>query len=165
MESFGGWLRKRCQDDESLDDQLYLLSRDPSWHILTFKGYEINGNTFYTIAQDKRSTNQSSGVSIDATDSNGDMETYYGCIEKIWELNYAPTFKVPLFKCQWVKATGGGVAVDNQYGMTTVDLNNIGYKDEPFVLAKDGNQVFYVKYMSTKPKRGKNNSDPINEPN
>ena len=74
------------------------------------------------------------------------------------------TFKVPLFKCQWVKATGGGVAVDNQYGMTTVDLNNIGYKDKPFVLAKDVNQVFYVKDMSTKPKRGKNNNDPINKP-
>ena len=36
-------------------------------------------------------------------------------------------------------------------------------KDEPFVLAKDVNQVFYVKDMSTKPKRGKNNNDPINE--
>ena len=69
-----------------------------------------------------------------------------------------------MFKCQWIKASGGGVAVDNQYGMTTVDLNNIGYKDEPFVLAKDVNQVFYVKDMSTKPKRGKNNNDPINEP-
>ena len=48
--------------------------------------------------------------------------------------------------------------------MTTVDLNNIGYKDEPFVLAKNVNQVFYVKDMSTNPKRGKNNNDPINEP-
>ena len=74
------------------------------------------------------------------------------------------TFKVPLFKCQWVNATRGGIAVDNQYGMTTVDLNNIGYKDEPFVLAKDVNQVLYVKDMSTKPKREKNNNDPINEP-
>jgi hypothetical protein len=43
-----------------------------------------------------------------------------------------------------VKLTGGDVTVDNQYGMTTVDLNNIGYKDEPFVLDKDVNQVFYV---------------------
>ena len=45
-----------------------------------------------------------------------------------------------------------------------VDLNNLGYKDEPFVLTKDVNQVFYVKDMSTKPKRGKNNNDPNNEP-
>ena len=57
----------------------------------------------------------------------------------------------PLFKCQWVKVTGGGVTVDNEFGMTIVDLSNIGYKDEPFVLAKDVNQVFYVNDMSTKP--------------
>jgi len=54
-----------------------------------------------------------------------------------------------------VKVTGGGVTVDHQYGMTIVDLNNLGYRDEPFVLAKDVNQVFYVKGMSTKPKKGK----------
>ena len=84
METFGGWLRKRCQGDESLDEQLYLLSREPSWHILTFKGYEINGNTFYTISQDKRSTNQNNGVCIDAIDLNGNKETYYGCKEEMW---------------------------------------------------------------------------------
>ena len=106
-----------------------MLARQPSWHILIYKGYEINGNIFYTVAQDKRSTNQNSGVCIDATSPNGNKQTYYGLIEVIWKLNYAPTFKVPLFKYQWVKATIGGVAVDNQYGMTTVDLNNIGYKD------------------------------------
>ena len=64
-----------------------------------------------------------------------------------------------------MKVTGGGVIVDHQYGMTTVDLNNLGYRDEPFVLAKDVNQVFYVKDMSTKPKKGKtNNKGSNNEP-
>jgi hypothetical protein len=43
--------------------------------------------------------------------------------------------------------------------MTTVDLNNLGCSDEPFVLAKDVNQVFYVKDMSTKPKKGKTNDN------
>ena len=47
--------------------------------------------------------------------------------------------------------------------MATVDLNNIGYKDEPFVLAKDVNQVFYVKDMSTKPKKEKTNNVSYNE--
>jgi hypothetical protein len=160
--TFSIWLRKKCQGDKSIPEQLYLLAMQPSWHVLTYKGYEINGNTFYTVAQDKRSTNQNSGVRIDATDPNGTKLTYYGRIEEIWELDYGPNFKVPLFKCQWVKVAGGGVKVDNEYGMTTVDLNNIGYKDEPFVLAKDVNQVFYVNDMSTKPKKGKNDKDQIN---
>ena len=65
-----------------------------------------------------------------------------------------------------MKLTGGGVTVDKEYGMTTVDLNNIGYKDESFILAADVSQVFYVKDMSTKSKRGKNKdiNSMINEP-
>ena len=39
--------------------------------------------------------------------------------------------------------------------MTIVDLKKIGYKEEPFVLAKDVSQVFYVKDMSSKPKKKK----------
>jgi hypothetical protein len=49
-----------------------------------------------------------------------------------------------------VKLTGGGVVVDQKYGMTIVDLNNLAYMDEPFVLANDVAQVFYMKDMSTK---------------
>jgi len=119
------------------------------------KGYEINGNTFYTLAQDKRSTNQNSGVCVDAIDPNGNRQTYYGCIEEIWELDYTPNLKVPLFRCQWVKVTGVEVTVDKDYLMTTVDLNNVGYKDEPFILAADVNQVFYVKDMSKNRREGK----------
>ena len=65
-----------------------------------------------------------------------------------------------------MKLTRGGITVDKEYGMTTVDLNNIGYKDEPFVLAADVSQMFYVKDMSTKSKRGKNEdiNSMINEP-
>jgi hypothetical protein len=37
---------------------------------------------------------------------------------------------------------GGGVKVDKEYGMTTVDLSNLGYLDKPFILAKDVAQFF-----------------------
>ena len=73
----------------------------------------------------------------------------------IWELDYGHDFKVPLFKCKWVNLSGGGVQVDPQYRMTTVDLKNLGYTDEPFVLANDVAQVIYVKDMSTKPRKRK----------
>ena len=57
-----------------------------------------------------------------------------------------------MFRCKWVKLTSG-LKVDEQYRMTTVDLNKLGYLDEPFVLANDVAQVFYVKDMSTKPRK------------
>jgi hypothetical protein len=129
--TFGTWLQTHLMNNTTVGDQLYWLARSPSLTICTFQGYEINWNTFYMVAQDKKSTNQNSGVRFDATD-------------------YGPTFKIPLFRCKWIKLTGGRVVVDQKYDMTTVDLNNLAYMDEPFVLANDVAQVFYVKDMSTK---------------
>jgi hypothetical protein len=70
MATFGGWLRIQRTNNNIIGDQLYLLAGAPSLTVLTFQGYEINKTTFYTIAQDKKSTNQNSGVRIDATNNN-----------------------------------------------------------------------------------------------
>jgi hypothetical protein len=143
-------------NETNVGDQLYLLAQTPSSTVFTFQGrYEINGNTFYTITKDKKSTNQNSGVRFDAIDENGHKDTYYGYIEEIWKLDYGPTFKIPLFWCKWVKLDGVGVKVDQLCGMRTVDLNSLGYKDEPFVLDNDVSHVFYVKYISSKLRKKK----------
>src|SRR4051812_992287 len=60
--TFGSWLQKHLMNNNTIEDQLYLLARLPSSTICTFQWYEINASTFYTIAQDKKSTNQNSGV-------------------------------------------------------------------------------------------------------
>jgi hypothetical protein len=106
MATFGGWLRTHLINNNIIGDQLYLLAGSLYSTILTFQGYKINGNTFYTIAQDKKSTN--GGARIDATNNNGQKDTYYGYIGEIWELDYGPSFKVPLFWCKWVKLDGVG---------------------------------------------------------
>jgi hypothetical protein len=126
MATFGDWLRRRLMNDNDVEEQLYLLVKLPSSTILTFQGYEINANTFYMVAQDKKSTNQNSGVRFDAVTDKGRNDTYYGYMEEIWELDYGPSFKVPLFWCKWVKMTGGRVKLDEQYRMTMVDFNNLG---------------------------------------
>jgi hypothetical protein len=53
-----------------------------------------------------------------------------------------------------VKLIGKGIDID-AYGMTTVDLKKLGYRDKLFILAKDVTQIFYVKEMSSKPKKNK----------
>jgi hypothetical protein len=55
--------------------------------------------------------------------------TYYGYIQDIWKLDYGMKLQIPIFKCQWVKHLNG-VSVDN-YGLTLVDLKNVGHKDDP----------------------------------
>ena len=64
--TFVGWLQTHSMHDDAMEDDLYLLSQSLSSNIMTFKGYEINGNTFYTTAQDKKNTNQNNGVRFDA---------------------------------------------------------------------------------------------------
>jgi hypothetical protein len=50
--------------------------------------------------------------------------------------------RIPVFRCQWVKHPNG-VNVDN-YGLTLVDLKNVGHRDDPWVLADRVAHVFYV---------------------
>jgi hypothetical protein len=47
-----------------------------------------------------------------------------------------------VFRCHWVKHPRG-VEVDG-YGLVIVDLSNVGYKDDPWVLASQVAQVLYV---------------------
>jgi hypothetical protein len=150
LENFPSWLNEQVIGDSTIHPQLALLSRGPSSTILKFQAYDVNGYTFYTRDQDRKTTHQNSGVRIDAMDNNNNKNSYYGFIKGIWELEYR-VLNIPLFLCQWVKLTRGGISND-QYGMTIVDLTKIGFKDEPFVLAKNVHQVLYVKDMTTKSK-------------
>jgi hypothetical protein len=67
--------------------------------------------------------------------------SYFGVIKRIWELDYS-SFQVPVFGCKWVDSNNG-VQVDD-YGFMKVGLNRVGYRDEPFILALQATQVFYV---------------------
>ena len=86
------------------------MAKGPQFTIVTWQGYDINGYTFYTAAQDRKSTVQNSGVRIDAFSTDGLRSSYYGQIEEIWELDYV-LFKIPLFRCRWVHLPQ--VKVDN----------------------------------------------------
>jgi hypothetical protein len=161
LENILSWLTEQVIGDSTIHPQLALLARGPSSTIVKFQAYYINGYTFYTRDQDRKTTHQNSGVRIDAMDSNNSKNSYYGVIEEIWKLEYEP-LNIPLFLCQCVKLTGGGIRKD-QYGMTIVDLTKIGFKDEPFDLAKNVHQVFYVKDMTSKSKN-KNPQEGPQEP-
>jgi hypothetical protein len=161
LENYPSWLNEQVIGDSTIHPQIALLARGPCSTIVKFQDYDINGYTFYKRGQDQKTTHQNSGVRIDAMDNNNNKNLYYGVIEEIWELEYRP-LNIPLFLCQWVKLTGGGIRKD-QSGMTIVDLTKIGLKGEPFVLDKNVHQVFYVKDMTSKPKN-KNPEEGPQEP-
>jgi len=142
MKSFNIWFRDRMHtSNSSTGESLENLAKGPLFTITSYQGYDINGYTFDTFAQDQKSTYQNSGVRIDALDNNMQQTVYYGQIEEIWEHTYSG-FKIPIFRCRWVHGTKG--VMKDKYGFMTVDLGQVGYKEEPFVLADQVSQVFYV---------------------
>jgi hypothetical protein len=84
-----------------------------------------------------------SGVHIDALDERtGQSTTYYGVIDDIWKVHYGSNIQILVFRCRWVKHPRGDEVED--YGLMVVHLNNVGYKDDPWVLASQVAQVLYV---------------------
>ena len=51
-------------------------------------------------------------------------------------------FRVPVFKCKWVDINSG-VMIDGS-SFTLVDLKKMNYTDEPFIMASQARQIFYV---------------------
>ena len=182
--SFIDWIRDRIipligHFPTLIFETLHWLSQKPRYEVFQYTSYVINGCTFYTKEQDGKSTMQNSGVTLvaeamhvaSAKDKNptyADMN-YYGVIEHIWELDYT-VFKIPVFGCRWVD-NGSGVRYED--GFTLVDLNRAGHKQDPFILASQATQVFYVTdpadnrwsvVLSTK-KRNANECDDENDAN
>uniref|UniRef100_A0A803NAG0 DUF4216 domain-containing protein n=1 Tax=Chenopodium quinoa TaxID=63459 RepID=A0A803NAG0_CHEQI len=66
---------------------------------------------------------------------------YYGVIKEICELHYSD-FSVPVFCCKW--ADNNNNVVHDDMGHTSMNLHKIGHKEDPYILACQAKQVFYM---------------------
>ncbi|XP_026417227.1 uncharacterized protein LOC113312705 [Papaver somniferum] len=159
--TFGAWLKNEVEkeladDRESISENLRWISHVPHYEVTKYTVYRINGYLFRTRSRDGR-IHQNSGVSVAENDmhiSRDDDVTYgkasyYGVLQEIWELDYCER-KVHLFKCNWVDNKRG--VKRDAIGYKIVDLTMLGYKNDPFILASQDKQVFYVKHQLDKKK-------------
>ncbi|KAJ6823831.1 uncharacterized protein M6B38_129195 [Iris pallida] len=104
----------------------------------------VNGFRFHTKDRATERTSQNSGVLVKEDDSSPEKE-YYGVLQDIFELSYVEGYKVFLFRCHWwdVGRLGRGYKID-KYGCTSVNVRGSLNSNEPFVLASQAEQVFYV---------------------
>lgn len=132
-----------------------MISRDlevfalgPNRMARRFSGYAVNGYRFHTKSRDSQCTTQNSGVFLTAKTtsfaSSKDQNpivgnvNYYGSIEQIFELDYWGVLNVVLFKCCWYQEE------KDAYGLTKVNFNKFCFKNDPYVLSSQVQQVFYV---------------------
>ena len=127
------------------------FSHGPHSEVAMYNRYIINGFRFHMKDHENGLCYQNCGVSLVAktmlVSSVKDKSPivanmiFYGVVREIWQLDYN-IVKVPVLKCDWVKSDTG-VKV-NDLGFTIVDLQRLGHKDDPFILAAQVKQVFYV---------------------
>ena len=71
--------------------------------------------------------------------------SYYGVLTDVIELHYLSGNKLILFKCnRWDVINIGNGIKNDEYGFTCLNIERTICTDEPFVLASQAKQVFYV---------------------
>ena len=146
-QNFSQWFETRALQ-EDVPNLIKQLSRGPNIVAKRYSGYLIIWYRFHIRQCDARRKTQNSGVTLVASTtsitSSKDKNpiaaylTYYGRIVDIVELNYYSHFKVVLFKCDWYEVE------KDVYGLTYVYFNKRCSQEEPFVLASQVHQCFYV---------------------
>lgn len=141
------WLREKVESDH-VPDHIKWLSLGPCNVARRYVGYFVNGYKFYTRERDAKCKSQNSGVTLLALTSSYastkdhnpvlDKVAYYGAIREIIELDYWSSFNVILFRCDWFHVE------NDDYGLTRVNFNKLCYANDPYVLASQVHQVFYV---------------------
>lgn len=105
----------------------------------------VNGYKFHTQSRDYNRKSQNSGVVV-YSDHATNLIDYYGKLQEVLEVEYLGQNKrVLVFKCDWFKVDDqNGIQIDKESGVTSVNVSRKWYKDQPYILASQAKQVFYV---------------------
>ena len=121
------------------DELLALASR--SDHLSTFyQGCIVNGVRFIAHDRDKKRTTQNSGVSAAGTEGFN----FYGTLEEVVILSFNGAYSVALFRCKWFNTNPRMKKTVIENNVTSINVNGEWYKDEPYILATQAKQVFYL---------------------
>ncbi|XP_020080846.1 uncharacterized protein LOC109704510 isoform X2 [Ananas comosus] len=147
-EKFHEWFDKQVMkaDDSAISEKVATLGRGPNKVAKRFSGFIINGFRYHTISREENMLTQNSGV---VNTSEIDGVNYYGRLRDIIELNYYGSFKVVLFKCDWVDVHHSSGIKQDEFGFTSVNFSRLIHTGEklehdPYVFSSQVEQVFYV---------------------
>lgn len=132
----------RRQGSPEATDELWSLAHGPGALINTYSGCISNGVRFHTNERDNRHRSQNSGLVVEGDHDNHAIN-FYGHLTKVWEMTYLFRHRVILFQCEWFN-TGTDRTLRIDPHSTSVDIRSRWYKDDPFVLPSQVQQVFYL---------------------
>lgn len=129
-----------------------LLAKGPNVIGIRYEKFVSNGFRFHTKEVERKRKTQNCGVTVRATTSSyssirdqnpvlSELD-YYGILQNVIELDYGRGLKVVLFECEWV-SKGKRLKLDED-GFALANFTNVRRHNEPYILASQAMQVFYV---------------------
>ena len=133
------------RESTGLTNTLITLSKGSYISINRLKHYVINRLKFRSLNVEGNRKLQNNGVSVVTEGGN----TYYGVLKDIIELNYSGNIRHVLFKCKWVDDENRRGYKTDAFGFPMVNFTHSVHGGEemvhePYVLASQATQVFYV---------------------
>ncbi|XP_071735655.1 uncharacterized protein [Rutidosis leptorrhynchoides] len=125
--------------------EIRILSHGPSHSVNQYSGCMVNGYRFHTQSREKNMKTQNSGVIVQGCHKTNIID-FYGILQEVLELEYLGDNKrVLVFKCDWFKIDDrNGLQVDKESRATSINTSRKWYRDQPYILASQAKQVFYV---------------------
>ncbi|CAN1337175.1 hypothetical protein LINPERPRIM_LOCUS37485 [Linum perenne] len=130
---------------------LHSLSCEPSSCVSKYNGCIINGVRFHTKDRQNRQKSQNSGVVVEGNHLDENID-FYGVLTEVIQLDYVRDKHVYLFKCEWYDVDKRKHRIVKDCAITSIRVDRLWYLSDPFVLANQAKQVFYINY----PKFGSN---------
>ncbi|KAK1382537.1 hypothetical protein POM88_020272 [Heracleum sosnowskyi] len=155
-EEFPSWFKNKVskmqvQKSVKVNDDLYSLSQGPLERYNSYQSCIVNGVRFRCKEYDDTLRTQCSGVCTEGDHDNNDI-IYYGILIEIMQLSFLFDRKVFLFRCKWYNSNPRGRSIYMDNNLTSINTSTDWYSNEPFILASQAQQVFYLLDM----KRGSN---------
>jgi len=133
---------------EEVDDDLFALACGPDLRVRSYSTCVVNGVRYCTVERDKNKKTQNSGVACAGT-YRSEIIDFYGTLKEIIELQYnakndGTKRSIVVFRCDWYKLDGKHTALKDDGFYKSINISNLWYKNDCFILATQATQVFYL---------------------
>ncbi|XP_041024342.1 uncharacterized protein LOC121264987 [Juglans microcarpa x Juglans regia] len=150
---FPYWFKSHIQslladNPGEVSKDLYALACGPNPWGASYSGCITNGIRFHTKNREEHRHTQNSGVMVISEQPESEKLEFFGRLIDILKIRYMGWRCVCLFKCEWfdISDSKQGIRVEKHF--ISVNMSRTAYKDNPFVLACQASQAFYLKNRS-----------------
>ena len=102
----------------------------------------MNRCRYHTVQREEHRRTQNSGIVVPRSHEENPIE-FYGRLVDIYAMQYLRGITVYLFKCDWWDVGDHrGIHIDEN--LKSINTSRLWYLEDPFVLANQVSQVFYL---------------------